>query len=258
MNQVTYVGHATLFIELDGVSLLTDPLLTHRVSHLMRMSGVPKLDSIPFDAVLLSHLHADHVHLRSLRLLGRERLLVAPRGSAGYLARHGFNNVTEMSVGDRLHIASGGVTVLAVPSKHAGRSIPGRPRTDCLGYIIRGSRNIYFSGDTDLFDGMSAIGQMTDIALLPVWGWGPTLGVGHMDPYRAARSLEMLQPSLAIPIHWGTYYPLGLRPLMSHLTNQSPHEFARYAHEFAPEVQVQVLDPGQGLDLSRFYGRSGI
>lgn len=255
MNQVTYVGHATLLIELDGVRILTDPLLTPRVSHLMRMSRTPELDLERLDVVLLSHLHADHVHLRSLRLLGWDRQLAAPRGSAKYLSRHGFNHVTELSAGESLRV--GGVTIQATPSEHAGRSIPGRPQTDCLGYIMQGGRNIYFSGDTDLFDGMLAIGRMTDVALLPVWGWGPTLGAGHMNPYRAAKSLEMLQPSLAIPIHWGTYFPLGLRPLMSHRTNRTPYEFARHANKIAPEVQVCVLDPGDALDLSGFYARMG-
>jgi len=250
---VTYIGHATTLIELDGVRLLTDPLLTPRVSHLLRTTQVPDLDSLPLDAVLLSHLHADHLHLRSLRRLGKERLLVAPRGSAAYLRRHGFHRVVETAVGETVRI--GGITVEATPSEHAGRPIPGRPRTDCLGYIVRGSRNIYFSGDTDLFDGMSDIGQAVDVALLPVWGWGPTLGAGHMNPYRAAKSLEMLRPTLAIPIHWGTYFPAGLRPLMPHLTIRPPHEFAQHANKIAPEVQVCVLDPGDALNLSDFYAQ---
>lgn len=256
MNQVTYIGHATLLIELDGVRLLTDPLLTPRVTHLLRTSQVPELDALRLDAVLLSHLHADHLHLRSLRRLGKERLLVTPRGSAGYLARHGFHHVVEMAAGETRRIKD--ITITATPSEHAGRPVPGRPRTECLGYIIHGSRNIYFSGDTDLFDGMAAIGSMIDVALLPVWGWGPTLGAGHMDPYRAAKSLEMLRPSLAIPIHWGTYFPAGLRPLMPHLTSRPPYEFAQHANKIAPEVQVCVLDPGDALDLSGFYAQMNL
>ena len=131
--------------------------------------------------------------------------------------------------------------------------MPGRPRTDCIGYVIHGGRDIYFTGDTDLFDDMAAIGERVDVALLPVWGWGPTLGVGHMNPYRAAKALELLRPSLAIPIHWGTYFPMGLRPLLPNFVHRPPHEFARHANRIAPEVQVRVLDPGAALDLSEFY-----
>lgn len=256
MNLLTYVGHATILIELDGVRLLTDPLLTSRVNHLLRTSELPELDAPRLDAVLLSHLHADHLHLRSLRRLGKEQLLVAPRGSAAFLARYGYHRVVEVAAGETLRIK--GVTIEATPADHPPRPLPGRPKTDCLGYIIHGSRHIYFTGDTDLFDGMAAIGSTVDVALLPVWGWGPTLGAGHMDPYRAARSLELLRPSLAIPIHWGTYFPAGLRPLLPDLVRQPPYQFAQFANKIAPEVQVCVLDPGDALDLSNFYDQMGL
>lgn len=255
MNQVTYVGHATLLIEMDGVRLLTDPLLTPRVSHLLRTAPVPDLDAPHIDAILLSHLHADHLHLRSMRLAGRDHLIVAPRGAARYLAQHGFNRIVEIAVGETLHLK--GVVIEATMADHPPRPLPGRPKTDCLGYIIRGSRNIYFTGDTDLFQGMADIGSTVDVALLPVWGWGPTLGAGHMNPYRAARSLELLRPSLAIPIHWGTYFPAGLRPLLPGMIHHPPYEFARYASRIAPEVQVCVLDPGDALDLTAFYRQMG-
>ncbi len=135
--------------------------------------------------------------------------------------------------------------------------MPGRPSTDSLGYIIYGKRSVYFTGDTDIFDGMADLSRRVDVALLPVWGWGPTLGAGHMDPYRAARALELLQPSLAIPIHWGTYFPSGLRPIMPRFVAQPPYDFARHANRIAPEVQVCVLDPGDALDLTRFFSQMG-
>ncbi len=133
------------------------------------------------------------------------------------------------------------------------RPLPGRPRTDCLGYLIDGLRRIYFTGDTDLFDGMADLSPALDVALLPVWGWGPTLGAGHLNPYRAAQALELLRPALAIPIHWGTYFPVGLRPLLPHLVRRPPHTFAQFAHQLAPDVEVRVLAPGDALDLTRFY-----
>lgn len=254
VNRIIYVGHATLLLELDGLRLLTDPLLTSRVSHLARQTAVPDFEVPHFDAVLLSHLHADHLHLRSLRCLSREQLIVAPRGAAAFLGRHGFSHVIEVAAGEMLSIK--GITIEATPADHPARPLPGRPHTDSLGYVIHGRRRVYFSGDTDLFAGMAGIGQV-DVALLPVWGWGPTLGAGHMDPYRAAQALELLRPSLAIPIHWGTYFPLGLRPLLPNLVRQPPYTFARHANRLAPDVQVCVLDPGDALDLAGFFRQMG-
>ena len=106
MNQVTYIGHATVLIEMDGVRLLTDPLLTTRVSHLLRTSAVSDVDAPHLDVVLLSHLHADHLHLRSMRRLGKEQRIIAPRGAAAWLARHGFRRVTEIGAGEIVRVAS--------------------------------------------------------------------------------------------------------------------------------------------------------
>src|SRR5690606_34292363 len=124
--------------------LLTDPLLTSRVGHLMRVPAVPDLDAPHLDAILLSHLHVDHLHWRSMRRLGKEHLIIAPRGSAAYLARHGFYRVVEMAAGETLQIK--GVDIEATPAEHSARPLPGRPKTKCLGYFIRGSRRIYFAG----------------------------------------------------------------------------------------------------------------
>ena len=114
--------------------------------------------------------------------------------------------------------------------------------------MIEGRNRVYFAGDTDLFDAMADLAPL-DVALLPVWGWGPSLGHGHMDPARAASALSMLRPRLAIPIHWGTLYPAGLGWFRPHLLTEPPLRFARQAAELAPEVEVRVLEPGQSLDL---------
>jgi L-ascorbate metabolism protein UlaG (beta-lactamase superfamily) len=95
---------------------------------------------------------------------------------------------------------------------------------------------------------MSGLGSL-DLALLPVWGWGPSVGDGHLNPERAAMALEMLRPRLAVPIHWGTFYPLGLRRLRPRPLTQPPLEFARLAQRRAPEVEVRVLEPGSETDL---------
>lgn len=246
-GRIWFLGHATVGIELDGVRLLTDPLLGGRVGFLGRRHPVPPAaHALEPDAVLLSHVHHDHLDLPSLRLLGRDRPIVAPPGTATLLARHGFARVRELAVGESLQI--GGVRVLATHADHEGRRPPFGPNVPCVGYVVEGTSRVYFAGDTDIFPGMADLGRL-DVALLPVAGWGPTLGPGHLDPRRAAEALRLIRPRAAVPIHWGTLAPLGLhRRPWSYLTSP-PRQFARLASVFAPEVDVRVLEPGEQLDL---------
>ncbi len=88
-----------------------------------------------------------------------------------------------------------------------------------------------------------------DVALIPIWGWGPSLGRGkHLDPIRAAEAVRRLQPKLAIPIHWGTYRPLHLSALSGFLTRPTGM-FERATADAAPDVEVRVLQPGEQLGL---------
>jgi L-ascorbate metabolism protein UlaG (beta-lactamase superfamily) len=86
-----------------------------------------------------------------------------------------------------------------------------------------------------------------DAALLPVAGWGPTLGPGHMDAERAAEAAALLRPAVAVPIHWGTLHPRGRR--RGAWFHRPPHRFAARVAQLAPEVDVRVLEPGAALEL---------
>ena len=100
-DRIVFLGHATVLIELDGVRLLTDPLLRRRVAHLRRqIAPVDRASchSGPSDAVLISHMHHDHLDLPSLRLLGRDTPLLVPAGAGAWLRRRGFTRVTELGV----------------------------------------------------------------------------------------------------------------------------------------------------------------
>lgn len=243
---LTYVGHATLLIEVDGVRVLTDPVLGHHVGGLIRrQTPLPDRRLHQVDLVLLSHLHFDHLDLRSLRMLGLQTHLIAPVGTASFLHRHGFAYVTEMQPGES--VTQQGLQIEATLAIHKGVRSPFGPDVGCLGYIVRGRQSVYFAGDTDLFPGMVELGQNLDLALLPVWGWGPTLGKGHMDPRRAAEALTLLKPRAAVPIHWGTLYPMGLRYFRPHLLAAPPRLFAQHARTLAPEVQVHIVEPGHTL-----------
>ena len=248
-DSATYVGHATVLVDLDGTRLLTDPVLRPRIGPLVRHGPLPAPHlTAGVDAVLISHLHHDHADLGSLRRLGREVPLLVPPGSAGFFARHGFGEVTELAPGDSSEV--GAVTVTAVEADHDGGRRRGAAEVEPVGFLIDGRRRVYFAGDTDIFAGMAGFGPGLDLALLPVWGWGPTLGAGHLDPEGAARAAALLSPRLAIPIHWGTLYPLGLARLRPGRLRLPAAEFAARARELAPQVETRVLAPGESASLA--------
>jgi L-ascorbate metabolism protein UlaG (beta-lactamase superfamily) len=239
---VRYIGHATVLIQLDGVRLLTDPLLRPRVAHLRRAS---RLEDPPAEAdvVLVSHAHRDHLDLPSLRVL-RSARLVAPHGLVKLLA--GFD-VTGVAEGDE--VSFGALTVRATHAEHDGGRPPFGRSGVTLGYAILGSRRVFFAGDTDLFDAMEGLVEDLDVALVPVWGWGPSLGRGkHLDPERAAEAVRRLAPRIAVPIHWGTYRPFH-RGAAAPFLSEPAEAFARAAADVAPEVDVRVLRPGEELRL---------
>ena len=98
--------------------------------------------------------------------------------------------------------------VEATYAAHDGARPPYPARAPAIGYAILGSRRVYFAGDTDLFPEMEGLVPDLDLALVPIWGWGPTLGRGaHLDPEGAAEAIALLRPKVAVPIHWGTMPP---------------------------------------------------
>jgi L-ascorbate metabolism protein UlaG (beta-lactamase superfamily) len=246
-DRIVFLGHATVMIELEGVRLLTDPLLRRRVAHLRRQT--PLVEESVFadpDAVLISHLHHDHLDLASLRRLGRDTTLMVPAGAGAWLRRQGFAAVTELSVGEVARV--GALTVSAVEARHDARRAGG-PHAKPLGYLVGGRRTVYFAGDTALYEGMSNLSPSLDVALLPVAGWGPTLGPGHMDPLEAARAVSLMQPRLAIPVHWGTLLPMGLLRRHRSRLGDPPRLFAEHVARLAPSVEVRILAPGQQTTL---------
>lgn len=242
MSAVTWLGHSSLVIDVDGVRFVTDPVLSRRVVHLSRDRGVPRSSLGRLDAVLVSHVHLDHLDLPSLRRIERSVPVVLPLRAGGIVRRCGFEHVHEVSPGDKL--AFGEVSVEAVSAAHGAVRRYVRGGTRALGYVMRGSRSVYFAGDTDLFEEMRELAPL-DVALLPVSGWGPRLPPGHLDPRRAAEALLLLRPAVAVPIHWGTYRT----PFAAPEDGRAPDAFRRAAGELAPEVEVRVLRVGETLVL---------
>jgi L-ascorbate metabolism protein UlaG (beta-lactamase superfamily) len=244
-----FLGHATVLIELAGLRILTDPVLTDRVAFIRRTAPSPQRDHHgAIDVVLVSHGHLDHLHRASLDLMGRDVLTIVPHGMGAMVRRWGFRHVLVARPHERFEL--GRLTVTATPAIHSGDRPPSGPRGTAVGYLIEGDgRRIYFAGDTDIFDDMQTIGQGgLDAALLPVWGWGPRLGPGHLDPERAARAAALLDARVTVPIHWGTLWPMGMR-WRRNLLADPPHRLAAEATRLGLATRVAIMAPGDRLEV---------
>ena len=246
--ELTWVGHATTLVDVGGYRVITDPLMTKRVAHLRRRRPLPSADLHEADLILLSHVHLDHLHAPSLKRLRPTVDVLTPRGSGLLLRKAGFDRVQEVDVGDR--ITTGPVTVEVVPAAHKhGRGPHSRVTARPVGYVVEGAgRRVYFPGDTDLFDAMADLTDI-DAALLPIWGWGPTLGVGHLDPTRAATATGLIRPSMVVPIHWGTYSPEDGRRQLPSWFEKPPELFEQALTDASLRVRLHLLEPGGSVSL---------
>jgi L-ascorbate metabolism protein UlaG (beta-lactamase superfamily) len=257
-----FLGHSTVRIELAGRTVLTDPLLLPSVGALRRV--VAPLDPATWaavDLVLISHLHGDHLHLPSLRRVGPLTRIVVPRGAGAWLRGRGFPRVDELSAGEGL--TDGDLRITGVRAEHSGHRLGPRlthgPATESLGHLIEGAGStVYASGDTGLFDGLAVLARKRiDVALLPVWGWGPTLGPGHLDPAGAAEVVARIRPRIAVPVHWGTLavagltrLPTPLRGRMRRLLVDPPRQFAAAVAARGLRTRVVVTEPGRPVVLA--------
>jgi L-ascorbate metabolism protein UlaG (beta-lactamase superfamily) len=137
--------------------------------------------------------------------------------------------------------------VTPVRVAHDGRRHPLSSARATFGYVIEAGARVFFAGDTDVFDGMGDLAGKLDAALLPIWGWGPRVGKGHMDPVRAARAVALLRPRVAVPIHWGTL--ASPRAPWRDDPGRPPREFADQVALQAPGAEVRVLAPGESTEV---------
>lgn len=243
---ITWLGHATVLIEAGDTRIITDPALTRRLAHLRRRHPEPDVGRV--DGVLLSHLHLDHLHAPSLRRVTPGAAVVAPRGAERFATAGGAEAVTGVLRGDTVDI--GDVSVETVYAAHkSGRGPSSRAHAEPVGYLVRaGGATIYFAGDTDLFDAMRSIGPV-DVALVPIWGWGPSLGSQHLDPISAGTAAQWLDPAIIVPIHWGTYSPVRLGTAAPTWLDRPLHQFRRRLDELDLVDRLVALDPGGSLEV---------
>ncbi len=269
---IFFVGHATVTWECGGLSFVSDPLL-RTVTYGLQRIGAASSTSTPVpetpDVLLISHLHHDHCDFTSLRRLA-PRYLVVPQGAGSFVRRHvrgsHVGEVIELPVGHRWS-ASPDVSVIAVRADHDGKREPLGPRAAAVGYIVTdGTWSLYFAGDTDVFRGMRQLPRIAHtplaVALLPVWGWGLTLGPGHMNPERAVTCVDLCEPEIAVPIHWGSLLPVGvaqarhLVPAIERTVTEPAIEFGQRAQARGFGDSVRIVQPGDWLNLDLNGGTS--
>lgn len=208
--RLTWIGHASWLVQLDGVSLLIDPIFSESLGPGVRRFVPPALtpEQLPtIDAQLITHNHRDHLDMPSVRSVGRP--VVAGTGTAPLFARQGLA-CTELGWWESSRV--GNVEIHFVPSQHWSRR--GLSDTNEMlwgGFVIAGSTaRIYHSGDTAYFEGFTEIGRRLgpiDAALLPIGAYAPAwfMSKQHMNPEEATRAFVDLGARAFVAMHWGTF-----------------------------------------------------
>lgn len=252
--RLTWLGHSSVLVETGGRTVLADPLLRGRIGALRRMQALPpeaaNLLRRGVDAVVLSHLHHDHCDLPTLRAL-QAPVLVVPPGAGGWLARQGLTGIVELAPGEEFGLGDG-VRIVATPAEHLGRRAPWGPTAMSVGHLVEGpdpGGTAWLAGDTGLFEGMAGLAGLArfrriDLAAVPVWGWGPNLGPGHLDPDRAAEAVVRTGVRRAVPVHWGTLHPAFLSRVMRPQLLTPGQRFAEAVARLGLPVAAAVLPIG--------------
>lgn len=214
---VTWLGHSSIFVQMNGLKVLIDPVWSERASPFSwlgpRRHTPPPImmeDIPPVDAVLISHNHYDHLDIPTLIRLGNAPLYLVPLGVGKILSRHGITNFHEMDWWDTVELK--GIKIACLPAQHfSARSPFDRNRTLWCGWaVMSNGKRFYDAGDTGYFSGFREIGERFgpfDAAAIPIGAYLPKwfMEPMHIGPQDAIRAAEDLGARIMIPIHWGVF-----------------------------------------------------
>ncbi|HMJ15569.1 MAG TPA: MBL fold metallo-hydrolase [Polyangiaceae bacterium] len=237
---VTWIGHATLLVQSNGVSVLTDPIFSERISGFVRRLAPPGITVErlpPLDLVVISHNHRDHLDEPSVLALGKQTQFAVPLGLAAWFKNRGFERVLELDWWQTEEFAPG-ARVTLVPAQHwSQRSVSDTNLSLWGGFVIemRGAK-YYFAGDTGYPAAFPEIGRRCpgiDYALLPIGAYEPRwfMQPQHMSPIEAAKAFGELGARFLVPMHWGTF----------RLTDEPLDEPPRLLHEAMPDDSERIL-----------------
>lgn len=257
--RVTWVGHSTLLIEVDGKRILTDPVWGDHASP-GPLFGVKRFyappitleDLPPIDAVIFSHDHYDHLNEPTIRKIKDQMpLFVAPLGLGAHLEYWGVDpdRIVELDWWEEISV--GTVRLVCTPSRHfSGRALVDRDATLWSSWAIVGAeQRVFFSGDTGMFPGFSEIGERLgpfDITLMESGAYNEQWPDIHMGPEQAVQAHQMMRGKLMIPIHWGTF----------NLAFHAWTEPAERVLAAADEVGAQVIVPRPGGSVEIAEGQA--
>ncbi len=218
--RVTWLGHSTLLLEVDGLRVLTDPVFGERASP-VSFAGAKRFHPTPasigelpkLDAILLSHDHYDHLCASSMRELAKLGVpIVTSLGVGARLEALGFapERITELDWWETHVMPGRDLSFSATPSQHfSGRSLTDRNRTLWSSWVITtAERRIFFSGDTGLTEEFKLVRERfgpLDLTLLEIGAWHPSWGDIHLGPVGALDAFELLGGGTLLPVHWGTF-----------------------------------------------------
>lgn len=255
--KITYIGHATLLLEIGGARLLTDPNFDPRLGGILARVSAPgvALEALPkLDAILLTHAHADHLSFDSLDRLPRDIPLYAPPAIARWLHGKGYEHVEALAPTERVAIVNGLVRIFAERATHQGsRYGIDRWRSAANMYLCETSdESLFFAGDTALMPDTHALvervlwkaGRELDVALLPIGyapPWKPGFRRGHLTHDDALTLFETLRARVLIPYHWGTF---------RHVTASAHDAINRLRASLVSHKakdRVHIIEPGESM-----------